>query len=160
MKQILKGDELMLFKNKKSIAYATSHVLTITGNTVDIASKDHGFWGASEVGSLTWEITSENLYTQDAYDELFDAMVACTPIDVAFGKVANYDKNGIDNSTANWAPDTATEGSVKYGKAVITSLVANANTGENATFSITLTGQGAITKTAPSPGRSAGNTNK
>ena len=36
MKQILKGDELMLFKNKKSIAYATSHVLTITGNTVDI----------------------------------------------------------------------------------------------------------------------------
>ena len=153
MKQILKGDELMLFKNKKSIAYATSHVLTITGNTVDIASKDHGFWGASEVGSLTWEITSENLYTQDAYDELFDAMVACEPIDVAFGKVSNYDKNGIDNSTANWAPDTATEGSVKYGKAVITSLVANANTGENATFSITLTGQGAITKTAPSSSR-------
>lgn len=153
MKQILKGDELMLFKNKKSIAYATSHVLTITGNTVDIASKDHGFWGASEVGSLTWEITSENLYTQDAYDELFDAMVACEPIDVAFGKVSNYNKNGIDNSTANWAPDTATEGSVKYGKAVITSLVANANTGENATFSITLTGQGAITKTAPSSSR-------
>ena len=153
MKQILKGDELMLFKNKKSIAYATSHVLTITGNTVDIASKDHGFWGASEVGSLTWEITSENLYTQDAYDELFDAMVACEPIDVAFGKVSNYNKNGIDNSTANWAPDTATEGSVKYGKAVITSLVANANTGENATFSITLTGQGAITKTAPSGSR-------
>ena len=161
MKQILKGDELMLFKNKKSIAYATSHVLTITGNTVDIASKDHGFWGASEVGSLTWEITSENLYTQDAYDTLFDAMVKCEPIDVAFGKVANYNKNGIDNSTANWAPDTTPEtGSVKYGKAVITSLVANANTGENATFSITLTGQGAISKTAPSPGRSAGNTTK
>ena len=157
MKQILKGDELMLFKNKKSIAYATSHVLTITGNTVDIASKDHGFWGASEVGSLTWEITSENLYTQDAYDTLFDAMVKCEPIDVAFGKVSNYNKNGIDNSTADWAPDTATEGSVKYGKAVITSLVANANTGENATFSITLTGQGAISKTAPA-GRSAGNT--
>ena len=159
MKQILKGDELMLFKDKKSIAYATSHVLTITGNTVDIASKDHGFWGASEVGSLTWEITSENLYTQDAYDTLFDAMVKCEPIDVAFGKVSNYNKNGIDNSTADWAPDTATEGSVKYGKAVITSLVANANTGENATFSITLTGQGAISKTAPA-GRSAGNTNK
>ena len=159
MKQILKGDELMLFKDKKSIAYATSHVLTITGNTVDIASKDHGFWGASEVGSLTWEITSENLYTQDAYDELFDAMVACEPVDVAFGKVSNYSKNGIDNSTTDWTPDTATEGSVKYGKAVITSLVANANTGENATFSITLTGQGAISKTAPA-GRSAGNTTK
>lgn len=153
MKQILKGDELMLFKDNKSIAYATSHVLTITGNTVDIASKDHGFWGASEVGSLTWEITSENLYTQDAYDKLFDAMVACEPIDVAFGKVANYNKNGIDNSTTDWTPDTTTStGSVKYGKAVITSLVANANTGENATFSITLTGQGAITKTAPTGG--------
>ena len=150
----------MVFMNGKSIAFATSHSLSLSSNTVDIASKDHGFWGASEVGSLTWEITSENLYTQDAYDELFDAMVACEPIDVAFGKVANYDKNGIDNSTTDWAPDTTPgTGSVKYGKAVITSLVANANTGENATFSITLTGQGAISKTAPA-GRSAGNTTK
>jgi len=32
------------------------------------------------------------------------------------------------------------------GKAYVTSLTTNANTGENATFSITLTGSGALTK--------------
>lgn len=144
MQKVIKGDELMVFKNSKSIAFATAHSLTVTGNTVDIASKDHGFWGASEVGSLTWEITTENLYTANAFDDLYDAMVNNTPLDVIFGPAANYDKNGIDNSTESWTP--ATKG-IYTGQAIITSLTANANTGENATFSATLTGQGALTQT-------------
>ena len=61
--KIIKGDELMLFNEGKSIAYATSHTLTINGNAIDISSKDHGFFGASEVGNITWEVTSENLFT-------------------------------------------------------------------------------------------------
>ena len=73
---IVKGDELMLFKDNKSLAYATSHTLSITGNTVDISSKDHGYWGASEIGNITWEITSENLYVDSEFDGLFTAMVA------------------------------------------------------------------------------------
>lgn len=141
MNTIIKGDELMLFKGNKSLAYATSHTLTITGNTIDISSKDHGYWGASEIGNITWEITTENLYTDSEYDALFDAMVAKTPITVMFGKASNYDINGLGNKTS-WAPGT----SYKTGSAVITSLVANANTGENATFSATFTGVGAITK--------------
>ena len=36
MEKIIKGDELMLFNDEKSIAYATSHTLTINGNTIDI----------------------------------------------------------------------------------------------------------------------------
>ena len=64
MEKIIKGDELMLFNGEHSIAYATSHTLTISGNAIDISSKDHGFWGASEVGNITWEITSENLWTE------------------------------------------------------------------------------------------------
>ncbi len=75
MEKIVKGDELMLFRNDTSIAYATSHTLTINGNPIDISSKDHGFWGASEIGNVTWEITSENLYTDKYYDALFDAMI-------------------------------------------------------------------------------------
>ena len=39
------------------------------------------------------------------------------------------------------------QNSFYQGKALITSLVANANNGENATYSITLTGVGAISKT-------------
>lgn len=141
MQNIIKGDELMLFKNNKSLAYATSHTLTITGNTIDVSSKDHGYWGASEIGNITWEITTENLYTDTDFDALFDAMVAKTPVTIIFGKAGNYNVNGLGN-LANWTPGTV----YKTGSAVITSLTANANTGENATFSATFTGVGAITK--------------
>ena len=144
---IVKGDELMLFDAEgKALAYATSHVLTLTGNTTDISSKDHGFWGASEVGSITWELTTENLYTDDDYDKLFDIMIAGEPVTVAFAKAGNYDVNGLTScggSVSAWTPD---QSNYRSGLAVITSLVANANTGENATYSATFTGSGALTK--------------
>ncbi|MEE3490345.1 MAG: phage tail tube protein [Methanobrevibacter sp.] len=144
---IIKGDELMLFDaNNKALAWATSHTLTITGNTVDISTKDHGFWGASEVGNLTWEITSENLYCDDNYDELFDIMVAKEPVTVAFAKVSNYDENGLTSvggTVSAWTPDTT---NYRSGQAVITSLTVNANTGENATYSVTFTGAGPLVK--------------
>lgn len=147
MATIVKGDELMLFDSTgKAFAYATAHTLTLTGNTVDISSKDHGFWGASEVGSITWEITTENLYTDDDYDTLFDMMVSAEPITIAFAKVSNYDVNGLAStggSVQAWTPDQV---NYRSGKAVITSLTVNANTGENATYSATFTGSGALTK--------------
>lgn len=142
-KTIVKGDELMLFKDNKSLAYATSHTLSITGNTVDISSKDHGYWGASEIGNITWEITSENLYVDSEFDGLFSAMVAKSPITVTFGHANNYNANGLGSSD-NWIPDASVGAKYYQGPAIITSLQANANTGENATYSITLTGNGAL----------------
>ena len=124
-KTIVKGDELMLFKDSKSLAYATSHTLSITGNTVDISSKDHGYWGASE------------------FDGLFSAMVAKSPITVTFGHPNAYNANGLGSSD-NWIPDASVGAKYYYGPAIITSLQANANTGQNATYSITLTGNGAL----------------
>lgn len=149
MATIVKGDSLMLFDSAgKAFAYATSHTLTLTANTVDASSKDHGLWGASEVGSLTWEITTENLYTDDDYNKLFDLMVSAVPVTVAFAKASNYDVNGLvatGGSVESWTPDTV---QYRSGKAVLTSLTVNANTGENATYSATFTGAGALTKAA------------
>ena len=71
---IVKGDALMVFQGNSALAYATAHTLTVTGNTVDISSKDHGYWGASEIGNITWEVTTENLYTKEGYDALFAAV--------------------------------------------------------------------------------------
>ena len=143
---ILKGDELMLFYDGNAFAWATSHTLTITGNTVDIATKDHGFWGASEVGKLTWEITTENLYSDDDYDTLFNLMLAKEPITVAFAKVSNYDANGLAEVGGDVAAWEADDTEYRSGLAVITSLTVNANTGENATYSATFTGSGPLTK--------------
>lgn len=144
---IIKGDDLMLFDSEgKSLAFATSHVLTITANATDISSKDGGIWGDSEVTKINWEITSENLYTEDAYDKLFDSMIARTPIDVHFGikkEVGSASQVGDGTGDlANWTKGTKH----RKGKAIITSLTANANTGENATYSVTLTGKGKLEK--------------
>ena len=151
---IIKGDDLMLFDAQgKSIGYATAHTLTLSGETVDISSKDHGIWGASEVNYITWEITSENIYTDEAYESLFDIMMAREPITVSFGHKVDEGTRTVvddyDDETApltHWSPDDAK--GVYQGRAYLTSLVANANSGENATFSVTLTGAGKIVKTA------------
>lgn len=144
---IVKGQELMLFQNGESIAFATSHTLTVTGNTTDISSKDHGFFAASALTSITWEISSENLYTDNAYNKLFDAMVnKREPITVVFGHYSDDASLAIagiaDSATESWTAPTTT---VYYeGKAYITSLTANAANGDNATFSITLSGVGKL----------------
>lgn len=142
--KIIKGDELMLFKGETSIAYATSHTLTINGNAIDISSKDHGFWGASEIGNITWEITSENLYTDKYYNELFDAMINRNQLTVAFGYASDWNVNGLTGNNTQWDLDKTAN--YYAGKCYVTSLTTNANTGENATMSITLTGCGALIK--------------
>lgn len=144
MEKIIKGDELMLFNDEKSIAYATSHTLTINGNTIDISSKDHGFWGASEIGNITWEITSENLFTDKHYTLLFDAMINKTQLTVALGFASDWDVNGLTGNNTQYVLDKTSN--YYSGKVYVTSLTANANTGENATMSITLTGCGALVK--------------
>ena len=144
---IVKGQELMLFQNGKSIAFATSHTLTITGNTTDISSKDHGFFSASALTSITWEISAENLYTDSAFDSYFNAMVNTRqPVEVVFGHYADDASLAIagiaDSETDSW---TAPTSDVYYkGKAYITSLTANAANGDNATFSVTLSGVGKL----------------
>lgn len=147
MDTIIKGDDLMLFDAKgESLAFATSHTFTMTGETVDISSKDHGVYTASSVNKISWEITSENLYTIDAYDNLFDNMVAREAIEVYFGQKAenDHEKTVADGDYENWTKGTH----LKKGKAYITSLVANAGNGDNATYSLTLTGSGKIEKVA------------
>lgn len=150
--KIIKGRDLMLFdKDGHSYAFATSHTFTMNAETADVSSKDHGIWGASEVSRYTWSISSENLYTTEGYNEMFDSLIAGEPITVRFGlKTPQTDntKNVADGETAlpYWTSDNV----YLEGKAIITSLVANANNGENATYSIELTGTGAIAKkTAP-----------
>ena len=151
MKNITKGDQLMLFVGGKSIAFATAHTLTLTTNTTDIASKDHGIYGAKDVSTITWEITTENLFAESDYATLVDSMLAGQAVDVVFANAASWVKTGIDNSSKTWTPDSA--GTQLSGKALITSLTANANTGENATFSATFTGVGAISKAGNAPAK-------
>ena len=147
--QIIKGDDLMIFDDGgKSIAFATNHTLSISADAQETSSKDGGIWGSNEVNKITWEITSENLYTTTAYDDFFTKMINREAVTVYFGtkKENDPDKTVVDGDYTNW-----TGASGYSGKVLITSLTANANTGENATFSVTLTGTGKIKKVTTIP---------
>lgn len=75
-------------------------------------------------------------------------MLAGNAITVRFGlKTEQTDntKNVADGDTS--LPYWTSQKTYYEGKVIITSLVANANNGENATYSVTLTGTGSIKKT-------------
>lgn len=158
-KQIIKGDDLMLFipdgaNAFKSIAYATSHTLTMTAETQDINTKDHGEWGSTTVNKIQWSISTENLYTDEDFDTLFDLMVAKQKIKVVFGKKAEAASVIVaDGDAANYTPANVSAATtnpyMKEGYVLITSLTANTPSGDNATFTAEFQGVGAFTKQTP-----------
>lgn len=136
----------MLFVDGKSIAYATSHTLSISGDTQDTSNKDEGGgnWASSEVSILNWTASSDNLYSTDGegnnFEDLFDIMIAKTPVQAVF--CLKSQMNLTDVPTGGWTPSVP-----KYvGNVVITSLEVNAPNGEYATFTAQFTGVGALEK--------------
>ena len=141
----IRGGDMMLFVNGKSIAYATSHTLTISGDTQDTSNKDEGGgdWASNEVSTLSWTAQSENMYSIDGdgsnFDDLFDIMVAKTPVTATFSKKTETAVNVPEGGWTASKPDYE-------GKVVITSLELNAPNGEYATYTVQFTGIGALQK--------------
>ena len=141
----IKGGDMMLFVDNKSIAYATNHTLEISAETQDVSNKDEGGgdWATTEVNLLSWTASSDNLYSTDGkgnnFSDLFDLMIAKTPITAIFSRKSS---TATEVPTGGWTPSVP-----KYtGKVVITSLSLNAPNGEYATFTAQFTGVGALTK--------------
>ena len=149
MAKKIKGGDMMLFVDGKSIALATSHTLSISGDTQDTSNKDEGGgdWASSEVSKLSWTASSENMYSLDGagsnFDDLFDLMVQKEPIAATFSKKSQTD---TDVPAGGW---TASKPDYE-GKVMITSLELNAPNGEYATYTVQFTGVGALEKVDPS----------
>ena len=148
METIIKGGTLMLFLSNKSIPLATSHTLTINVSTADSSNKDVGGgpWATSEVAQFSWEASTDNLYSTNGVSGLFSKMTAGTPIAAFFGVKSDDPTDPLPGS-GSWTPPT--EGF--SGNVVITSLEITAQNGENATFSCTMQGVGALTWVTPPP---------
>lgn len=158
---VIKGGDMMLFVNGKSIGYATNHTLSINADTKETSTKDSGGkWQTSEVGILSWTATSENLMSNDqegsGYKELIQLMLNRTVITGHFdleGNSPNLDSGKYDNvPSGGWSPRAiaATAYSKGYvGNMIITSIELNAPNGENATFTVNFTGVGALTRKYP-----------
>ena len=144
MSKKIKGQELMLFVNGKSIAYATNHTLNLSAELADVSNKDEGSgdWKVQEVKQMSWEATTENLYSVDGYSSLFTLMTAKTPITAVFAPKTETDINVPSGGT--W---TASDGYT--GQVIINSIAVNAQVGDYATFTVNFTGVGALTAYTP-----------
>lgn len=154
MANIILGTDLMLFKGGKALAAATSCKLTIQANTLETSSKDSGKWTTKQAAKLSWNCSSDNLFTVADYKELADALIARKEVEIRFSTVKNPDSaNGVPEG--GWQPSE--DG--YSGKAIITQLDLTASDNENATYSVSLEGSGALTAIAASGSSSGGGTN-
>ena len=154
MGNIVKGKKLMVFVKAsggdyKSIGFATNHTLSTSASTISISHKDladagSGKWDDQDIDTLSWTITSESFYANEAegvtFADIWGYYAAGTVLDLKFG-VAADSSTGVP--TGGWVAPVS--GTVLSGKAIISSVDLNAPTDDNASVSITFTGKGALT---------------
>lgn len=151
----LMGEELQLWVSGKTLGCATSCSLDISSDDIDISCKDTGKWGASKRGKMSWSISTDAFYIKGAggekettYKDIVDMMLAGTPVQVAFGVVANYDSAATPDSeghivpTSGWTQDTA---DIYKGVGTISSISLSADNGSISSYSVTINGVGALT---------------
>ena len=157
---LLKGNDLMLFANDgekyTSIAYATNHTLEVSADTKDVSNKDmgNGCWSSSEIGMYSWTASSENMVSDGAengnnYNTLFDMFLKRQTVKIAFSlQTDNIDyASKLDSEYTAPAEGWTYDAENHYeGNAIITSLSLTAQNGEYATYSVQLTGCGALKK--------------
>ena len=148
--EIIKGTDLMVFQGGKSLAYATSCSLKLGSTTASISSKDHGKWEATKPIKFNWEMSSENLYTEEDFGTLFNAWKAGLPVNVVFdlakeiSTATDIDGDGIVVPDLGWSPKGGASSTGLKGVAYITSIDVNAPDGDNATYSVTFMGAGEL----------------
>ena len=156
MGNIVKGKKLMVWVKAssgqaatyKSIGFATNHTLSTSASQISVSHKDladagSGKWDDQDIDTLSWTITSENFYANTAdgvtFGDIFGYYSAGTVLDLKFG-VAADSATGVP--TGGWAVPAT--GTVLQGQAIISSLDVNAPVDDNASFSVTFTGKGAL----------------
>ena len=151
METIIKGGMLMVFINTSSIPLATNHTLRISGETNDTSNKDvaAGKWASSSLKSLSWEVTTDNLYSVEGVKKMYDALVSGTAFPIAFTQKTQAEGAELPQS-GSWTPDTTSD-DYFHGNAILTSLEVTAQNGENATFSATFQGVGELVRGNPTP---------
>lgn len=132
-------------KTAKTILYATSCELSITGQTEKSIDKDSPKTGITELSSTEWTMTTNNLVSSDLadFDALIDKLQDGTEVTVAFCLVSNASDEGVDTVSA-W-----NAGKGRFGKAVITNFSSSAPAEGKATFTATFTGNGKLRKYTP-----------
>lgn len=134
----------MLFKQSDTtlVAWgaATNHTLNVTTNMQETSNKDTGKWAASQPGGYNWTMGSDCMVVQTDLDDLLEAQIQGTLLHVVFVVASNANADGVP--TGGWIP---AEGGWE-GDVYINSIDANAPYDGPATYTVSFTGTGALTK--------------
>lgn len=129
---VITGTDLVLKMNDVIVGHAKSHTISISGNIIDKSSKDDALWNVKGSGRLGWNAKCDGLVSYDDtlcnYESLYTAMIARTAVTI------------ISVNTAGTPIKTYT------GSAFISSLELTSPDDDNATFSVSFEGSGALTK--------------
>lgn len=142
---IVKGSKLMVFLDGKVIGFGTSDSLNLTTNTTEVSTKSHGSFPSVVPQNVSWEVSSENLYSDEGEAVYMDLMLKMKPVHIKFAKAQNYDNGYEPGIVGTTESKTWTVGDViTEGDAIIKTFNINAPNGDNATMSVTFTGTGAL----------------
>ena len=123
--------------NDNPIAFATSCSLEISMDEIDQTNKDSGGWKSIIGGLRSWSVSSDALYQNEAeasrtgFIELWD-------------KIENRTKVYVELTVTG--ASSADSNKYYHGEAFVTSLSLNGGTEDQATYSVSLVGSGALTE--------------
>lgn len=150
MRVPLRGKNMMLFLDGKTLALATSCSLDIVGDTEETSSKDNGSWKEFIMTMLSFSGSSDTLVsvvdndnTVDlAMKELYAKLIAMESIPFVLGEITSRTNANNDMPEAGWAIPT-TDG--YSGSILITGISPAAPVDGKATMSISFQGTGPLT---------------
>lgn len=146
--KVIKGQNLRVFVGGKCVALATSCQLQVSANLEDTSTKDStGSWDEQEIVGKSWSIRVDALYNAGGTDatglnaqEMLDLLLAGNRVEARFC---------VTGGAQNRESLTATSTMAEYeGSAWINDLSVTAANKSNASYSASLTGDGALTKRA------------
>jgi predicted secreted protein len=137
--KVIDGGDILLSVQGKVIACATSHSIELTNAVREISCKGSGDFTSAEYGRFSWTASTDALLnlgkdsaTYVSYADLMALMIAKTIVSVE----SEYDQDGDAANTLTLT-----------GNCIITSISQSAPDSDNASYSVSLQGRGALTVT-------------
>ena len=133
--KVINGSDIVLKVGGTIIACSTSHTIELTNAVREVACKGSGDFTAAQYGRFSWTVSTDalfNLGSSDVtYSDLMGYMLAKTTVAID----SYYEENPTNHLALT-------------GNAVITSISQVAGDNENASYSVSMQGTGALTVTS------------
>ena len=131
---VINGGDILLYIEDRILACSTSHTIELSNSVREVACKGSGEFSSAEYGRYSWTVSTDALLdlgkddnTYISYDDLMALMTSKTIVSI---------KSTYEEATGEM---------ILSGETIITSISLSAADNENASYSVSLQGRGALT---------------